>query len=66
MFIKAVAENNDTVIVYMCKEFHVINDLKVNMLINIDILKTEDINFKFSIDEMIFINYKGVTASMQV
>lgn len=64
MFIKITAENDDTVIVYMCKKFHVINNLKANMLIDTDILRTEDIDLKFSIDEMIFINHKSITALM--
>ena len=66
MFIKATDEADDTVIVHMCKKFHVINDLKINMLIDTDILRIKDINLKFSTNEMIFINYKGITVSMQV
>ena len=66
MFIKAIDETDDTVIVHMCKKFHVINDLKINMLIDTDILRTEDIDLKFSTDEMIFINHKNITALMQV
>ena len=64
MFIKVTDETNDTVIVHMCKEFYVINNLKVNILIGTDILKMKDIDLKFSINEIIFINYKDVTASM--
>ena len=66
MFIKATDETDDIIIVHMCKEFHVINDLKVNILIGTDILRTEDINLKFSTDEMIFTNHKDVTAPMWV
>ena len=66
IFIKAIDEVDDTVIIHMCKKFHVINDLKVNMLISTNILRTEDIDLKFSTDEMIFINHKNATASMQV
>ena len=66
MFIKAIDETNDIIIIHMCKEFYVINDLKVNMLIDINILRTEDIDLKFSINEMIFINHKSVTALMWV
>ena len=64
MFIKITDEADDTVIVHICKKFHVINDLKVNMLISTDILKMKDINLKFFINEIIFINYKGIIASM--
>ena len=64
MFIKITDEADDTVIVHMCKEFHMINDLKANMLIDTDILRMEDINLKFSTDKMIFINHKNTTASM--
>ena len=64
MFIKATDEAGDIIIVHMCKKFHVINNLKVNMLINTDILRTEDINLKFFINEMIFINHKGTIVSM--
>ena len=66
MFIKATDEVGDTVIVYICKKFYVINNLKVNMLIGTDILRMEDIDLKFSTDEIIFINHKGATALMQV
>ena len=66
MFIKATDKADDTVIIYICKKFHVINDLKVNMLIDTDILRTEDINLKFSTNEIVFINHKSATASMQV
>ena len=66
MFIKATDEANDTVIIHMCKKFHVINDLKVNMLIGTDILRMKNIDLKFFMNEMIFINYKGITALMQV
>ena len=66
IFIKVTDKVDDTVIVHMCKEFHVINDLKVNILIDTDILRTEDINLKFFINEMIFINHKDITASMWV
>ena len=64
MFIKTTDETDNIIIVYICKEFHVINNLKINMLIDINILRTEDINLKFSTDEMIFINHKGITALM--
>ena len=64
IFIKATDKVNDTVIIHMCKKFHVINNLKVNMLIGTDILRMEDIDLKFSINEMIFINYKSTTVSM--
>ena len=66
MFIKAIDKINDIIIVYMYKKFYVINNLKVNMLIGINILKTEDINLKFSTNEMIFINYKDITALIQI
>ena len=66
MFIKATDEADDTVIVHICKEFHVVSDLKVNMLINTNILRTEDIDLKFSTDEMVFINHKDVMISMWV
>ena len=64
IFIKTTAENNDTIIIHICKKFYVINDLKANMLINTDILRMKDINLKFSTNEMIFNNYKSVTALM--
>ena len=48
----------------MCKEFYIINNLKVNMLIDTNILRIKDINIKFFINEIIFINHKDVTASM--
>ena len=64
MFIKTTNKADDTVIVHMCKKFYVVNDLKANMLIGTDILRTEDINLKFSMNEMVFINHKGATASM--
>ena len=38
MFIKATDETDDIIIVYMCKKFYVINNLKINMLIDINIL----------------------------
>ena len=66
MFIKAINEADDIIIVYICKKFHMINDLKINMLIGTDILKTKDIDLKFFTNEMIFINHKSTTASMQV
>ena len=66
MFIKATDEADDTVIIHMCKKFYVINNLKVNMLISTDILRMKDIDLKFSMNEMIFINHKGATASIQV
>ena len=48
----------------MCKKFHVINDLKINMLIDINVLKMKNINLKFFTDKIIFINHKNVTALM--
>ena len=66
IFIKATDKVNDIIIIHMCKKFYVINNLKINMLIDIDILKTENINLKFFINKMIFINYKDITVSMQV
>ena len=66
MFIKATDEADDIIIVHMCKEFYVINDLKVNMLIDTDILRMKDINLKFFMNEMIFINHKGAIISMQI
>ena len=66
MFIKATDEADDIIIVHMCKEFHVVSNLKVNMLINTDILRMEDIDLKFSMNEMVFINHKGAMASMWV
>ena len=64
IFIKVTDKADDTVIIHICKKFYVVNDLKINMLIDTDILRTEDINLKFSINKMIFINHKGITASM--
>ena len=64
MFIKATNEADDIIIIYMCKEFYVINNLKVNILIGTDILRMENINLKFFMNEMVFINYKSVTISM--
>ena len=64
MFIKVIDETDDIIIIHMCKKFYVINDLKVNMLIGTDILKTEDINLKFLTDKIIFINHKSITTSM--
>ena len=64
MFIKAINEAGDTVIVHICKKFHVISDLKANMLIDTDILRMEDIDLKFSINEMVFTNHKGAMAPM--
>ena len=64
MFIKTTNETDDIIIVHMCKKFYMINDLKANMLIGTNILRTEDINLKFSINEMIFINHKNITASI--
>ena len=64
MFIKVTDKADNIVIIHMCKKFHVINDLKINMLIDTDILKTEDINLKFFINEMIFINHKGIMILM--
>ena len=66
IFIKAINEVSDTVIVHMCKKFYVINNLKINMLIGTNILRMKDIDLKFSTDEMIFINHKNATALMQV
>ena len=64
MFIKATDEADNIIIVHICKKFYVINNLKINMLIDIDILRTENIDLKFSTDEMIFINHKNITASI--
>ena len=64
IFIKATDKADDTIIIYICKKFYVINNLKVNMLIDINILRMEDINLKFSINEIIFINHKGTITSM--
>ena len=61
MFIKATDKVSDIIIIHMCKEFYMINDLKVNMLINTDILRMKNINLKFFINKIIFINYKSVT-----
>ena len=64
IFIKAIDKADNIIIVHMCKKFHVINNLKVNMLIDTDILKMKDINLKFSTNKMIFINHKNTIASM--
>ena len=66
MFIKTINKVDDTIIVYICKKFYVINDLKVNILIGTNILRTEDINLKFSTNEIVFINHKNTTALMQI
>ena len=66
MFIKATDETDDIIIVHMCKKFYVINNLKINMLIGTDILKTENINLKFFTNKIIFINHKSVMTLMQV
>ena len=60
MFIKAIDEVDDTVIVHMCKKFYMINNLKVNMLIGTNILRMKDIDLKFFTDEMVFINHKNI------
>ena len=66
IFIKAIDKTDNTVIIHMCKKFHVINDLKANMLISTNILKMKNIDLKFFINEMIFINYKNFMISMQI
>ena len=66
MFIKAIDKVDDIVIIHICKRFYIINNLKVNILIDINILRTEDIDLKFFTDEMIFINYKNIMISIQV
>ena len=66
MFIKITDVVSDIIIVHMCKKFHVINDLKINILIDTDILRTEDIDLKFFTDEIIFINHKDIITSMQI
>ena len=64
MFIKATDKVDNIVIIHMCKKFYVINDLKVNMLIDTDILKMKNIDLKFFMNKMIFTNHKDVIISM--
>ena len=46
--------------IYLLKEFYIIKNLKVNILIGINILEIKGININFKEKKMIILNLKGI------
>lgn len=52
LFIKDLNNNNRVVIVKIVREVHVVNDLKIKMLIEINILKSENVVINLNLKKL--------------